>query len=967
MQQQSKATGRQRSFRVWKTTLLVSASLLAPLVTGAQAENATTPPVNPVPAAGPAAPVVPHPTPAPVYAGPEAQRGVDDARASLRLPPAPASARNCRAAEPALPLSRDWASWSEEEFDPSAAPRMLADAMALLQGNAKVLRDKPLARRLLEPLAAGNTQTGPRAKRELALVLVDPEAGEPDPARARALLEAALAEREPTAALSLGRMYRDGKLPGASPQDAARFFSIAASFGEPRAGLEFAGLFSNGMVAEPFEGAGQQYLTLALIGAQTAIQQGDCTIVSTVGDLLLGPEGRQDTTAALPWYEFGDQIDDPVSELRLAALFAAGLGVARDRNKALALEEAAAAHGSIEGMTKAAARHLEEGRSLPKGLALARKAAEHQSIPALRLIARYQRGDFTGRADFAAMNATLDRVLALPGAGLIIKADKADALLKGLGGSPDPARAAALYAEIAAAGTPDADFEFGTFLLATGGDRTERDRRLLRAAQAGHPLAMLEVSETLRCEGRPEQAAEAQAWRGRAAESGSAAALRRIAIVEADLGHLDEARSRLERAADLGDRLSMVDLARLAIAEPERAAWIARATAEGADVVEGRLGLARAILSGEIAAGSQTAETLLASIETSGNHWVDFESAKLALSSATADEPAWAPAIRRLVHSARAGNPKAMMLLARLGGTPGAKSAGSAQDLLRAAASSGDPQALAAIKTQPEAAVVLNMLGKKRVCDPAALLQMARLQRDAGKGAQANALLARADALAQERARDLVVLGDAYVSGLATGLPDAEAAQPLLSEAVRRGSQRGAVSLARILAADGTPDGYGQALNLLRGAAFAGEPTAIKTIAALTDEHAGRAADFERGLGVLRDLSDQGNSDAMFAFGSILGNYDDERRADGIAYLERAAAERHVGAMKALAQLYAASLSDNGAARKSTRWTKAAAELGDPEAMFRYALALDIGFGVSQDHAAANTWHERARDRGYLN
>ncbi|MNL86846.1 Sel1 repeat protein [compost metagenome] len=70
--------------------------------------------------------------------------------------------------------------------------------------------------------------------------------------------------------------------------------------------------------------------------------------------------------------------------------------------------------------------------------------------------------------------------------------------------------------------------------------------------------------------------------------------------------------------------------------------------------------------------------------------------------------------------------------------------------------------------------------------------------------------------------------------------------------------------------------------------------------------------------------------------------------------------------MKTLAWHYAAGLNGEVSAKESIRWMRMAAEKGDPEAMFRYATALDLGFGVSADPQSAKSWHERAIKNGFV-
>ncbi|MFC0219131.1 hypothetical protein ACFFJ7_12085 [Pseudochelatococcus lubricantis] len=904
--------------------------------------------------------------PAPRAQQAEPRETTTSAQAFLRTPPKRDYAKVCRKIPRPQPPAVDWTKWDGR--DTTVPPeRMLADAGRYAAGGADVARDRALARRMLDHLAARSTVATPEAKRQLALSLTDPAAGPVDLKRAETLLQEASAALRTGAALTLGRLYRTGALPAPDPDAAARYLGIAASQGDPAAALQLAALYATPGAAQPFDNAARHFLTLAVIGVQTALAGGDCSVLTDVGDFLLGVEGDAGAAAAARWYEVGAGVGDADAAARLASLHETGRGLPKDTAKALELWELAARQGSVRAMTAAARLHLAAGRDTPSAQQLLSRAVLAQEPDALLLAVRYHRGDFTGKADPVALAASLDKAAAAPSPAVEALSAQAFAYRTGRGVTADEARAGAIYERLGAMGSPEADVAYADYLLDQGLDLREAAARLTRAAGAGQPAALYTLSEIGRCVPGAASPEEAASLLARAANAGNAAALRRLARSAADAGDGAAARGWLGKAAALGDRRAMVELAVLiggGVAQEEAVRFAARAAAPGDGVVPGRLALADAYFAARLPSKPGDGDRLLATVAESGNGDVDLRLAKRLLAHTPVDDAARAQAIGRLAAAAGAGNGEAMLALYRLGEGVADKTGVPAGEWLLRAAERGEADALAALPDD-EAAVrrVLAGVGQRIVCDPRALALAAGLYArfPDGGAARAEALLRQAERIAAERPRQLFGLGELYASGAATGAPDTARAIGLFERAAAAGHPKAATLLGDLHA-----NQHGaEAAKWYRLGALAGQPAAVRGLVVLAGRDASDAS--ETALAALREAAGNGVPSALNAYGTLLLTLQPERGQEGVALLTQAAETGDVTAMKSLARLYAAGLNGGRvSADEATRWTRRAAEAGDPEAMYQYGLALDLGFGVKADRQSAMRWQKRAHDNGYI-
>lgn len=890
----------------------------------------------------------------------QAHAAVPGAPSLLMQRPPQAAAKACRAPPPALPLGLDWHAWKGTE--PGIAPdRMLADAIRFLEGDSTIPRDLPLARRMLEHLATGASNTAPDAKIRLATVLLDVRSGEPDAQRAKRLLSQATMSQRTGAALTMGRLIRDGKLPDATMDEAVRYLSVAAGLGDPAAALQLAAIYGQAGAAEPAEGSASHFDALATINVQTALAAGNCGIAVEVGEYLLDIGAGTNQIAAADWFEFAADAGDMRGVARLARAYEHGEGRAADRRTAAALWDKAVDGGAVQALAPAARLRIEAGEDLDTASKLLDRAIANGDRDAGLLAARLYRGDYDGRPDFTAMHATLTRIAAGSDMPVAINEIRANAFMTGQGVQIDREKAESLYRDILETGGIEGRAVYGRHLIDIGEKLADAQHHLQAAAEGGSQVAAFDLAEIALCRAD----AQAETMMKDVATKGYAAAFRRLGRLAVDRGDLGAASDLFAKAADRGDRLAMVELAVLArdgkaTNKADLAALLKRATAPGPDMVEGRLALAAAYRSDRLDDMGGQATGLLDTIAATLRPDVDVEIARAAIKSGGSLN--LEAVTTRLRSAADAGNSDAMLLLSRMtiSGSP-------TKQWVVAAARRGEATALSQLTPDDPALLddVLSSLNQRLICDIPALVQQARLYSLRGDQTAASGVMQMADKLAQRRGRDLHVLAEAYADE-GPGMPNNSArAAVLFEKAASVGHAKSALALAQLLGSGRLGDQTEKTVDWYRRAASSGDPAARKELLRYAGGQAGETT-AKAALAALKQVAEQGDVQVMQAYGSLLVTLDPDRHGEGIGFLEAAAWQGDVPAMKILARLHAAGINGRVSASESTQWTRLAAEKGDPEAMFQYAIALDLGFGVETDRKSAQSWHERAKKNGFF-
>lgn len=865
----------------------------------------------------------------------------------------------CRKAQSPAPLFMDWKTWTGGQ--PTLEPdQILADANRLIDGGAGVVRDLPLARRLLEQIVEDNRVTGLGAKRRLALLLLDERAGPVDRQSAARLLMEATAGQETDAALTLGRLIVRGALPSLPADDAARYLSIAAGFGEPMAAIELALLYADGRLAEPFEGAATHFANLATINMQTALSQGECDLAVDLGQVLLERKLKNADELSVAWFAIAAGAGHRAGLEKLARAYENGIGIAVDKVKAHALWDEAIAQGSVLGHAAVAELELASG-SDPAGIEdLLLTGIDNGDPSAVLLGARFYRGDFTGTADFGRMQMILQSAVERPGTSVFTLDILANSYLTAQGVARDPDKASELYQRIRAVGTADARALYGRYLLKWGGGLQEAETELRAAADMGSSLAIAGLADISVC--RPSSSLDPDQWLQDAASDGNGLAIRKQARRALEAGDRVKAQALFEEAAAKGDRISMVERASALIAQaggPTKAsrALVTAAGAPGENVISGRLALAQAYRSGKLGPDDGKSTELLQTLTESFDPAAEFELARIALEENAVDED-----VRiRLERAAIGGHAGAMRLLARIKGQDAGGSVEADGWLLRAA-ERGDAEALAELGDDPiRLAAVAATLDTVLLCDPKSLVQKARLHRLLDDPVRAIEALEDAEAVVEHSPRLRLALAEAILTLSPEAHDDAARAARLLQGAAEEGSGKAAFVLARLEEGDRLGNQRGAAINWYRQAALDGEQSAVPELARLAD--GGSAPD---AMSALETVAATGNPLALRSLGMMLATRGDADGREGIQLLEDAAEKGDVAAMKILARFHAAGIDGEVSAAKSTDWTRLAAEQGDPEAMFQYAIALDLGFGVASDPQSAKTWHKKALQNGYV-
>ena len=880
-----------------------------------------------------------------------------------KAPPALDYGRICRKPEISAPLAIEWNGWTGGPV-PVSQQQVFADALRFIDGGSEVTRDLPLARRMLEMLVTQGTGGTMEARRRLALLLLDRRAGEEDPARAASLLVEATASQETDAALSLGRLIAEGKLPGLPLSDAARYLGIAAGFGEPMAAFELSALYADGALPAPFEGAAAHFANLATINLQTSLATGNCAVAAEVGQFLLDKDLPDAPARAIAWFEVAATAGHRNALEKLARAHAAGRGVEADPTAARRFWEQAITAGSVTGLAAVAEQDLVAGNDTEEARRRLQLGMANGDPNAFLVAARLNRGDFTATADFAALQDVLQQAEARPDVSIFTLDILANATLSGQGTAPDPDKAKAVYERILAAATPDAEALYGRYQLKWGGDIDQAIQHLAKADSAGSTLVSPTLADIAVC--RPQPGLDQAALLQKAAASGNALALRKLARLALDAGDKPGAAQLFDQAANLGDRIALVERAAALMAQAKHDskasnALIEAAGAPGDGVVAGRLALVQAFRSGRLGEDAGKSDALLLSLAASLDPLADVEIARDRLKSGSglpAD-----PEIRlRLERAADAGNTDAMLLLAQLPVQDDATARQAAEWLVRAA-ERGNPDALSALPTdQPILARVAAGLDRVLLCDVDGLVQKARLHRLLGDEQAASGVLSTAENVASARApRQVFALAQAVLGLSPAAADDGERAARLLLKSADAGYGKAALALARLYDGGKLGNRHAEAIDWYRRAALADEQTAVPELARLTQGGADTVA-----LEALKSVAETGNVTALRSLGMVLATHGSDNREEGIHLLEEAAARKDVAAMKILARFHASGIDGQVSAAKSTSWTRMAAEQGDPEAMFQYAIALDLGFGVESDPKSAKTWHKKALENGFV-
>lgn len=163
-------------------------------------------------------------------------------------------------------------------------------------------------------------------------------------------------------------------------------------------------------------------------------------------------------------------------------------------------------------------------------------------------------------------------------------------------------------------------------------------------------------------------------------------------------------------------------------------------------------------------------------------------------------------------------------------------------------------------------------------------------------------------------------------------------------------------------------DDDSKAIEYYLKAAELGSQDAAFMAALLYNEGYGTETDYDRAVGIMKDLADGGYSDAMV----FMGNACELGRAglsaeDAFGWYEKAAELGNVSGMYYLAQCYGSGNGVEADGEEKVKWLSAAADAGDGVSMMELALTYFYGDGVAEDNEKAVEYFERAYGcEGYI-
>jgi len=117
-----------------------------------------------------------------------------------------------------------------------------------------------------------------------------------------------------------------------------------------------------------------------------------------------------------------------------------------------------------------------------------------------------------------------------------------------------------------------------------------------------------------------------------------------------------------------------------------------------------------------------------------------------------------------------------------------------------------------------------------------------------------------------------------------------------------------------------------------------------------------------------RPLAERGDAEAQYRIGRMyeFGNGYPQDKAQGIAWIRKAAAQGHVDAEQELGVVYATGDGAKQDNAQAVAWFRKAAEHGDAMAQYNLGLLYARGQGVATDYAQSFDWWRKSAAQGYV-
>lgn len=891
----------------------------------------------------------------------------------VTLPPGPSPdfdvAKVCRPQTEYRPVV-DWTKW-DGTFRPEAASEMVDVAPLYYTGTSVLLRNRELARRMMQSLADNSPRWSPEAKRWLGFWYADRFSTSFNPNLAMRLLTEAANQGDAAAAAKLGSVYFLGRPVAQDLVKAEGYFKQGAAGGVASSELGLAQIYAGNPGLAPSPDAARAYAQRALGQWYAQVFAGDCSQIWAIGSSFGSFGGViYDPAKAAAWFAAGVRNGDRESTYALAIKYLNGEGVPLDRNKAIELFELASKEGKVNAMTIGASLLLGEASddARTRAIGLLELAAEHSVPEALDLLASVANGDYGGTPDLALRAKYLIQEATLPDASPELFMTLGRSYERGEGLPRNERAAFDAYSKAADAGLPDGYLAMYELSISGHVQSPEHPLFYLRAAAGlGSGEAMTELATAYRCgvEVDPNETV-ASLWDSRAAMAGDAATLLAMANAARAAGPdgISSYVRDIRRAARNGDGQSMILLSQVyatgtGVKRSQQSAdrWRDLALGNAATRRDALIALADIALAG---GDSGTALVYLGQADPS-DPVVAYKLSRVLAALGGSSEKS----VSLLVAAANGGNPSAMLKLAQMGLTPQETGGKSGAEWLRLAEAAGSTEALIIdASTTSDTARAHQLLDDAialNSCDAKSLLKLSAGLTD---------LNYRADAIPGlvDRARSLKP-GDPDAMYLLAEQTLALSGQTSSAEAfdlLSRSADAGYLPAMREAAAyyrDGlfTKKDVPLAARLFYTTALAGNKTSLTSLLSLVAS-AGPTEMQLRDL-LAQSLEPGAVDQATGIVPQVLkaaASVDASFAGEDVAWLRDRAKDGSSKAMLKLADVLSAS-NLPAASQESAHWLYTAALSGDQEAFARYALVLQLGIGVSKDSKQADYWLRRAQ------
>ena len=203
------------------------------------------------------------------------------------------------------------------------------------------------------------------------------------------------------------------------------------------------------------------------------------------------------------------------------------------------------------------------------------------------------------------------------------------------------------------------------------------------------------------------------------------------------------------------------------------------------------------------------------------------------------------------------------------------------------------------------------------------------------------------------------VLGDCYLKGFGVE-QSLEKAVALLRAPAESGEAQAQASLAACYIALEKP--VDECLYWLQLAADQGHSKANLTLGKIYASGSFGEQSNEKAFYYFSNAAEIGNADAQYhlaiCYDNALGV--EQSEAQALAWYEKAATNGHLNAQTTLGQIYLSKEQNE----EGVKWTRLAAEAGEPVAQVNLAICYKTGQGVEQSDAEAIRWTRKAAEQG---